>query len=586
MRAGDATGIEVVIRSEVETQDKLRTSTVSTLSNASVEVENDPDLPVPASIGWWAADKDHAQRKFPSIDSALHDIDMPVYVLTENGKEVFASGGTAVLGTGQAQPGMLPIRALLPPLRLRDLGDPGFCLDHGVLLPYMTGSMANGIASVRLVEAVANSGLLASFGAAGLTVDEIEQAIIRLKSSLKDKPFCTNLIHSPNERGQEQAVVDLYLRHNIHLVEASAYMALTLPVVQFRTAGIHRDQDGNIVTPNRIIAKASRTEVATQWFSPPPEKLLAELLAGGKISPEQAELARQVPMAQDLTVEADSGGHTDNRPAITLLPAMITLRDRMQARYHYAVPLRVGAAGGIATPGSAAAAFAMGAAYIVTGSINQACTESGSSDSVRKMLAEAQQADVAMAPAVDMFEMGVKLQVLKRGTMFAMRGNKLYELYRSYPSLEDIPQTERDSLEKTIFKAPLEKIWENTRSFFLDRDPAAVERAESDRKYKMALVFRWYLGLSSRWANAGEADRQLDYQIWCGPAMGAFNEWVKDTPLEKPENRHAVDIGLNLMYGAALVSRVQQLRTQGVIIPPTAINTAPVNPSLIEKYLN
>ena len=37
-----------------------------------------------------------------------------------------------------------------------------------------------------------------------------------------------------------------------------------------------------------------------------------------------------------------------------------------------------------------------------------------------------------MAPAADMFEMGVKLQVLKRGTMFPMRAQKLYELYRAH----------------------------------------------------------------------------------------------------------------------------------------------------------
>src|SRR6202040_196837 len=123
-------------------------------------------------------------------------------------------------------------------------------------------------------------------------------------------------------------------------------------------------------------------------------------------------------------------------------------RDRLQAQYRYDVPLRVGAAGGIATPASVAAAFAMGAAYVLTGSINQACVESGSSDTVREMLAQAEQADVTMAPAADMFEMGVKVQVLKRGTMFAMRAAKLYELYRGYASLDEIPATERAQLEK------------------------------------------------------------------------------------------------------------------------------------------
>jgi len=82
-------------------------------------------------------------------------------------------------------------------------------------------------------------------------------------------------------------------------------------------------------------------------------------------------------------------------------------------------------AGGISTPASALAAFSMGAAYILTGSINQCSVEAGTSDVVREMLTRAGQADVIMAPAADMFEMGVKVQVLKWGTMFAMRAARL-----------------------------------------------------------------------------------------------------------------------------------------------------------------
>ena len=307
--------------------------------------------------------------------------------------------------------------------------------------------------------------------------------------------------------------------------------------------------------------------------------------SGKKDTAEQAELAALVPVAQDLTVEADSGGHTDNRPAITLIPTIIALRDRLQQKYNYTKALRVGAAGGIATPASAAAAFAMGAAYIVTGTVNQACVESGSSDLARQMLAEAKQADVAMAPAVDMFEMGVKLQVLKRGTMFAMRANKLYELYRAYDCIEDIPEKELASVEKTIFKASAREIWQNTRSFFLERDPEQVEKADADPKHKMALMFRWYLGLSSRWANAGDADRQVDYQVWCGPAMGAFNEWAKNTMLEAPANRKVVSVALNIMYGAALVTRINMLRQQGAIISSDDIKIEPVELDKLETYL-
>src|SRR5205807_8321546 len=169
---------------------------------------------------------------------------------------------------------------------------------------------------------------------------------------------------------------------------------------------------------------------------------------------------------QDVTAEADSGGHTDNRPLVALLPTLLALRDRMQAQYGYHEPLRVGAAGGISTPASVAAAFALGAAYVLTGSVNQACVESGSSDAVRQMLAEAEQADVIMAPAADMFEMGVKVQVLKRGTLFAMRAAKLYEIYRSRDSLDAIPAADRAMVEKTIFRTSLDEVWDQTQAFW------------------------------------------------------------------------------------------------------------------------
>src|SRR5439155_13174147 len=145
--------------------------------------------------------------------------------------------------------------------------------------------------------------------------------------------------------------------------------------------------------------------------------------------------------------------------------------DRLHAQFKYADAPRVGLAGGIATPASVAGAFAMGAAYVVTGSVNQACVESGSSDAVRKMLAEAGQADVTMAPAADMFEMGVKVQVLKRGTMFPMRAQKLYDLYRQYPAWEAIPAADRAQVEKNLLRTSFDDIWTQTRDFFQRRDP-------------------------------------------------------------------------------------------------------------------
>ena len=423
----------------------------------------------------------------------------------------------------------------IPSCAPEHLGDPAFRHAHGVRFAYVSGAMANGIASTEIVEAMVRAGMIGIFGAAGLPIEKVDSAIDRLERSLNGSAaYGFNLIHSPNDANLESAVVDLYLRRGVRLVEASAYLDLTPSVVRYRVAGLRRDGQGRVVAGNRVIAKISRVEVASKFLAPPPARLLQGLIASGGITEEQAEWSAHLPMADDITAEADSGGHTDNQPAIVLLPTMLALRDRLAAEHGFDRPPRIGAAGGISTPWASAAALAMGASYLVVGSVNQSCIESGTSDAVRVMLADARQADIAMAPAADMFEMGVKVQVLKRGTMFAMRAAKLYELYRAHDSIEQIPPAERASLEKTFFRASLEAIWDQTRSYFYVRDPAQVDRAGRDPKHKMALIFRWYLGNSSHWANAGEPSRAVDYQVWCGPSMAAFNEWVRGSCLTAP----------------------------------------------------
>ena len=184
-------------------------------------------------------------------------------------------------------------------------------------------------------------------------------------------------------------------------------------------------------------------------------------------------------------------------------------------------------------------------------------------------------ADVTMAPAADMFEMGVKLQVVKRGTLFPMRANKLYELYTRYDSIEAIPKDEREKLEKQVFRSSLDEIWAGTVAHFNERDPKQIERAEGNPKRKMALIFRWYLGLSSRWSNSGEVGREMDYQIWAGPALGAFNQWAKGSYLANYQDRNAVDVAKHLMYGAAYLNRVNNLTSQGVKLPTQLLRWKP-----------
>jgi PfaD family protein len=471
--------------------------------------------------------------------------------------------GAAALGT---LPGVYP----------EWLGDRAFVDVHGTRFPYVAGEMANGIASVPYVIAAARAGVLGFFGAAGLAPPRIEAAVDALRAELGGTglPWGVNLIHSPNEPTLEDACVDLLLRAGVRCASASAYVALTPAVVRYASKGLS-EHGGRVLRHNHLLAKLSHPDVARRFMSPAPGEILEALVSKGVLSAEEARLAARVPVAEDITIEADSGGHTDNRPLGALFPAVAAARDAAQREHSYPRPIRLGAAGGVGTPEAVAAAFAMGAAYVLVGSVNQSSVEAGLSAEGKKMLAQATLGDVIMAPAADMFEQGVRVQVLKRGTMFAARAARLYEVYRRSPDLESIPADERASLEKEVFRQPLAEVWGETRAFWIRRDPKEAEQADRDGRHRMALVFRSYLGRASRWAIEGDAERRLDYQIWCGPAMGAFNAWVKGSFLEDLRERTVAQIAKNLLEGAAQLTRAHQLRAMGVLVPAACFSFRP-----------
>ncbi|MDQ0792388.1 PfaD family polyunsaturated fatty acid/polyketide biosynthesis protein [Streptomyces sp. B1I3] len=484
------------------------------------------------------------------------------------------AGRDVGLAIGPPPPGT--VLGTLPPLYPEWLGGRAFCEAHGVRFPYVAGEMANGIATTRMVTAMARAEMLGFFGAGGLGHDEVERAVRVLAAELADVPnWGVNLIHSPAEPALEFRVAELLLRYGVPRISVSAFMELTPAVVLCAARGLRRGADGGVLRRTHLLAKVSRPEVAERFLSPAPPDLLRLLVDRGELTQEEADLAGRVPVAEDITVESDSGGHTDNRPLAALLPRIVLLRDELARRFRHPRTVRIGAAGGLGTPDAVAAAFALGASYVVTGSVNQAAVEAGLSDEAKAMLSEADIADVTMAPAADMFELGVKLQVLARGTMFAQRAARLHAAYREHDSLEELAPALRATIERDVLSAPIDDVWQRTREFWRERDPSEVARAESDPKHRMALVFRWYLGNSSRWAITGDPARRTDYQIWCGPAMGAFNRWTAGTFLAEPANRSVVQIALNLLEGAAVLTRAHQLRTYGVPLPASALTYTP-----------
>jgi PfaD family protein len=498
--------------------------------------------------------------------AALRDTERPLYAIRD---------GRNTLLTERAPRTLDNLAGVIPAVRTEAFGSAPFRKTHNLRCAYLAGAMAGGIASVDLVVDMAQAGFLGFFGAGALPLDAIAKAIREIQARLPNgESYGVNLLHNYYDEKAEWATVELFLQMGVTRVEAAAFVAMTPPLVHYRVKGLQRRPDGSVAIPHHVFAKVSRPEVSTQFLAPPPRSIVDELLAAGKITTEEAALAAEIPMASEITCEADSGGHTDRRPLSVLLPMMLHEREMAMAQHGYAergIDIRLGAAGGIGEPLSVHAAFAMGADYIVTGTINQACRQSGTAAAVRKMLAEASMADVAMCPASDMFEMGGRVQVLKRGTMYPQRAQRLYELYKTYPSFDAIPAPERKKVETQILRRPFAEVWQETERYWTTRMPEEAERGRSDEKHRMALCFRWYLGMSSRWARMGEASRQADYQVWCGPAIGGLNRWTQGTTLAQAENRDASALGNALLVGAAVLQRRELAARAHVDHLPTVV---------------
>ncbi|HEX9627868.1 MAG TPA: PfaD family polyunsaturated fatty acid/polyketide biosynthesis protein [Acidiferrobacterales bacterium] len=440
------------------------------------------------------------------------------------------------------------------------LGSASFKREYGLKYAYLSGAMYRGIASKELVVSMGKAGLLGFLGTGGLSLDRIRSDIESIQKELSQgQAYGMNLICDVSDPSMEMKTVEVYLEKGIQRIEASAFMQITPALVYYRLKGLEKKPNGTLECRHKILAKVSRPEVAKAFMSPAPERIVTKLLSQNKITPEQAQWAESMPMANDICVEADSGGHTDQGVATVLLPAIQSLRKEMGMDERN---LRIGLAGGIGTPQAVAAAFAMGADFVLTGSINQCTVESGMSSAVKDLLQDINVQDTAYAPAGDMFEMGSKIQVLKKGLFFPARANRLFMLYSHYNALEEIPETIRKQLEDKYFKKSFETIWQETKTYLEGRGKTEeIEKAQRHPKYKMALVFRWYFGYSIRLAFSGDDKNQVDYQVHTGPALGAFNQWVKGTEWESWRARHVDQIAYKLMKDAAilLVGRLQEL---------------------------
>jgi trans-AT polyketide synthase/acyltransferase/oxidoreductase domain-containing protein len=185
-----------------------------------------------------------------------------------------------------------------------------FCESFHCTRPLVVGSLGNGMAGVRLVKALARSGVLSFLDTDGVDLKVVDDALGELfaEENLRDRAgvsLCADL-EAP---GRDGTLVDLLLRHDVRCVEVRGYPEPTEALRRYRDA---RGRDRG----NRIIARVGTLEAAFAFISGSlPTRSVTSLPA-----------PQQTPWVDALCIDLESWRSRQGAP-ITLLRAMLEWRD-------------------------------------------------------------------------------------------------------------------------------------------------------------------------------------------------------------------------------------------------------------------
>lgn len=396
------------------------------------------------------------------------------------------------------------------------LGSIDFTHQFGCQYNYVLGSIGRAISSVELVTKAANAGFLAYFGAAHTSLEKIEHAIKEIQSNIgTNKRYGVNIHANILNPDGENAVVDLLLKNNVTHAEATGFFEITPALVRYRLHEIGQS------STNKILAKVESIAQAIQFLQPAPSAIVTQLVNDGSISIEQAQRAYSLPMADAIAFQGD----------IALIAELLSLRNQ------YGIPAQqvfIGSAKEIGSPQSIASAFINGAEFVLADTIQQCTVESGLHKQAKTLLQNATIADIKTAPCTELFEFGRNISVLNKGSVFANKAKRLYELWKENKTLESLSAEQRAILAGYFpngVESVLEKIQQNVNTI--------------DPEIKWTLVVKHYLQSATN-----QSEELQDWCITCGPDIGALNNWLNK---EKPmpwQDRHVDKLALHLLDAA------------------------------------
>ena len=465
------------------------------------------------------------------------------------------------------------ICAMLPPQKLSSLGNESFQEAHGVKYSYCVAPFEGRVCSPELVAELAKNGILGFCPVEYMDNHEVNETISKLRSLSEGKPFGVGYKYHPHHPDLEEHMLELFVSADVPRLFLSHYVQATKAMVHYRLTGLRADEKGNPIAKHQLFIRVPHAGLAEYFAQPAPRSLVEALVAEGRLTEEEGELGRKLPLSQDIIVDGDvsrTGGKLD---VVSLFP---TLRYSLRkARIGRGMDVRIGMAGELATPEAINAAFKMGADFVVTGAVNGLTVEARGSALRKELLAKAKAEDFVAAPSFEYLEADYRVRVTKFGTMFATKANRMEELYRSTDSLEELSREGLTFLEDKVFQCSLVEAYENAEPFLRKWWPNLVEEARGSSKARASLLLKWYLYESNQWAIDGIKGRQMDFQVRGDGSIGSFNLWRENTDFGDISKITVVQLALNLLKGAAVISRMQVLKEHGVPIPKEAIYWKP-----------
>ena len=445
------------------------------------------------------------------------------------------------------------------------LGSNLFRQNYQAKYAYMVAGLQGGAMSYEMLKTLRINNILGFLGTSIVPLADTLRIVEAAKQDHLPMPYGLTVMYDQLVAIREEQVLALAAKNDIPYIEAVGYLQPSTALVRYKFSQVAQSATGKAYSPRKIFARASRPEIAQMFLSPPSAKVLAQLTAEGVLTPQQAEMAKQLPIADELIIEGNSGWNYLEYTPEVLLPLIENLRDQLLEEHQLNHRAGLGVAGDIGSPHSAVTAFMLGADFVVTESVNCCTQQAALSAEAKDMLQAASVQDIEYAPSLHQFELGGKEKVLRKGVFFPARAGKLYELYQSHASIDEIGAKDKEKLAERYFKLPLAQVWEEAKTQICLQDQALIQKAEANPKYKMALMFRWYLWRGWQAALSGEPDNKVNYHISCSPALGACNHWLKGTGMENWQNRDVVALADKIMADTAALADEQTRRLRQVL---------------------